>query len=86
MAETQKIGHVTHYFGKIGVGVVELDDGELKVGDKIKFSGPKTDFEQTVDSMQVDKEPVESAKAGDSFGLKVTEKVKDGDEVHLVTE
>jgi len=86
MADTQKIGHVTHYFGKIQVAVIELDDGELKVGDKIKISGDKTDLEQTVESMQVEKEPVESAKEGDSFGLKVNDKVRVGDEVHLATE
>ena len=86
MADTQKIGRVTHYFGKIQVAVIELTDGELKVGDRIKISGENTEVEQTVDSMEVDKEPVETAKEGDSFGLKVADKVREGDEVHLVTE
>ncbi|MFC1721808.1 translation elongation factor-like protein [Patescibacteria group bacterium] len=86
MAEDKTIGRVTHYFDKIEVAVVELEQGELKVGDTIKFKGSSTDFEQLVDSMEIDKEKVETASSGQSFGLKVTEEVREGDEVLLVTE
>jgi len=50
--EEKLIGKVTHYYGKIGVGIVELS-GNLKVGDKIHLKGHSTDFEQEVDSIQV---------------------------------
>lgn len=79
----EKIGTVTHCFGKIGVVVVNLK-GELKVGDKIRFKGNKTDFEQEVNSMQIEREPVNKAGKGESIGLKVNEKVRVGDEVYLV--
>lgn len=79
----EKIGTVTHYFGKIGVAVLKLAK-ELKVGDKIKFAGGKTDFEQEVNSLQIDKQPVAKAGKGESIGLKVNEKVKVGDEVYRV--
>ncbi|MDD5031762.1 MAG: hypothetical protein PHR36_01820 [Patescibacteria group bacterium] len=78
-----KIGTVTHYFDKIGVAVLELAK-ELKAGDKIRFTGGKTDFEQEVDSLQIDKQPVAKAGKGESVGLKVNEKVKVGDEVYRV--
>lgn len=79
----EKIGTVTHYFGKIGVAVLKLAK-ELKVGDKIRFVGGKDDFEQEVNSMQIDKQPVAKASKGESIGLKVNEKVRVGDEVYRV--
>ena len=81
----KKIGKITHYFSKIGVAVVELED-IVKVGDKIRIKGATTDFTQTVDSMQIEHEQVEEASAGQSIGLKVADKVREGDEVFLVEE
>ncbi|HPC31261.1 MAG TPA: translation elongation factor-like protein [Candidatus Paceibacterota bacterium] len=83
--EEKLIGKVTHYYGKIGVGIVELS-GNLKVGDKIHLKGHSTDFEQEVDSIQVEHENVDSAKKGEIIGLKVKDKVKEGDEVYLILE
>ncbi|RLE39283.1 translation elongation factor-like protein [Candidatus Woesearchaeota archaeon] len=84
MAE-KEIGKITHYFGKIGVGVVELSD-VLKIGDKIHIKGATTDITQTVDSMQINKNPVEEAKAGDAIGMKTTDQVRPGDVVFKVEE
>jgi len=60
--------------------------GALKTGDKIHIKGSSTDFEQTVDSMQVEHQNIDAAKAGDAAGMKVAEKVRPGDEVYKVTE
>ena len=76
-----EVGKVTHYYGKIGVAIIELSGG-LKVGDKIKVEGNRTEFEQAVDSMEVDKKPVTEAKKGDVVGLKVREKVGEGATVY----
>ncbi|MFH1427858.1 MAG: hypothetical protein ABIG60_05025 [Patescibacteria group bacterium] len=81
--EGKLIGKISHVFGQIGVGVVELSRS-LKVGDQIRIKGATTDFEQTVDSMQVDKEQVDKAKKGMSIGMKISEKVRIGDEVYKV--
>ena len=72
-----EVGKVTHYYGHIGVAIVALS-GALKVGDKIKVEGNRTEFEQTVDSMEVDRAPVSAAKKGDVVGVKVREKVNEG--------
>ena len=80
MAEEKLIGKIIHYFGNINVGIIELSDG-LKVGDKIHIKSSVTDFEQAVDSMQVEHQSIEVAKAGDQVGLKVAQKVKEGDQV-----
>ncbi|MCK4548232.1 MAG: translation elongation factor-like protein [Candidatus Eisenbacteria sp.] len=85
MAEIE-IGKISHYFGKIGVAAIDITAGELKVGDTIHIKGPTSDFTQTVDSMEVEHENVESAKPGDSVGLKVTEHARVTDTVYLVTE
>lgn len=81
----KKIGTVTHYYGHLGVAIVELS-GKLSVGDKIKLEGGKTEFEQTVGSMQIEHKDISSAKKGDVVGLKVDEKVNEGADVCLVEE
>lgn len=78
----KQIGQVTHYFNKIGVAVVELTQG-LKVGDSLVVSGRGQEFEQAVDSMQVEHDQVTKAKKGDAVGLKVDQDVKEGDAVFL---
>ena len=84
MAEEKKeelIGKITHFFGKIEVAMIELKK-DLNVGDVIHVKGRSTDFEQEVSSMQIEHENVEKAKKGDAIGLKVSEKVREGDEVY----
>lgn len=74
-----KVGTVSHYYDKIGVAVVEVT-GSLHVGDHIKIAG-SGEFTQTVDSIQVEHEKKESAKKGDTVGLKVIAPVHEGDEI-----
>ncbi len=84
MPEEEKlIGKVTHYYSNLGVAIIELDD-ELKAGDKIKIKGGTADFEQEVDSMEVEHEKVKEAKKGDVIGLKVGEKVREGNLVYKI--
>ncbi|HOF02801.1 MAG TPA: EF-Tu/IF-2/RF-3 family GTPase [Atribacterota bacterium] len=78
------IGHVVSYFAKIGVAAIEIEEGEIKVGDTLYFSGHTTDFEQQIASLQIDRNAVDSARAGDSVGIKVRDRVRDGDEVYKV--
>lgn len=85
MAE-EKIGKVMSFYGHIGVAAIELTDGSLKIGDKIKIKGATTDFEQTIDSMQIEHEVVQEAQKGSSVGIKVKDKVRPNDEVFKVTE
>lgn len=84
MTEEKKlVGRVTHYFTNIGVAVIELED-TLKVGDEISIEGATTNFTQRVDSMQIEHENVKEAKKGDSVGLKVNDRVREGDQVFKV--
>ena len=81
--EGKLIGKVIHYFDKIQVAVVELT-AALAVGDTIRIVGGETDFEQPIDSMEVDHKKIEKAKKGDEVGMKVSEKVRDGYRVYKV--
>lgn len=77
-----KVGKVTHYYDKIGVAVVELT-GDLAVGDRIKFvRGSEDLFEQTVESIQVEHNKIDSAKKGETVGLKVDQPLKEGTEIY----
>ena len=83
--QEKEIGKITHYFGKISVGIIELTDS-LKVGDNIHIKGTHTDFTQKVDSMQIEHQNVQEAKAGDFVGIKVIEKVHPKDKVYKIIE
>lgn len=75
------IGQVIHYFDHIGVAVVGLNKA-LKVGDQIRFVGGETDFTQSVDSMEVEHEKINKAKAKQEVGMKVDQKVRPGYRVY----
>lgn len=81
----EKVGEVTHYFTKIGVAVVDIS-APIKVGDRIAVKGMTTNFEQTVDSMQIEGENIEEAKRGDDIGMKVADRVRKGDVVYRLVE
>jgi hypothetical protein len=84
MSEHKKlIGKITHYFDKIGVAVIELSES-LHVGQEISIEGAHTNFTQAVDSMQVEHKGIQEAKAGQSVGMKVTDRVHVNDQVFKV--
>ncbi len=79
------IGTVTDFFAHPVVAGIELT-ATLKLGDKIHIKGHTTDMELVVDSMQINNADVEQAKAGDSIGVKISERVRRGDIVCKVTD
>jgi len=76
-----EVGRITHFFTKISVAVIELT-APLAVGDTIAIKGPNTDFEQPVESMQIEHNNVQRAEAGQSIGLKVAQRVRENDMVY----
>lgn len=79
------VGKITHIFGKINVAVVKLSS-PLKKGEKIKIKGKGIEFEQSVQSMQIEHKNVEVAKKGQEIGLKLDQPAHEGCEVYRVTE
>lgn len=81
--EEKEIGKVSSYFSHVDVAAIKLSD-KLKIGSKIHIKGNTTDFEQKVESMQIDKKDVPEAKKGEHIGIKVSEKVRPNDKVFLI--
>ena len=81
--QEKEIGKITHYYGHISVGIVELTD-TLKIGDSIHIKGHSSDFNQVVDSMQIEHQNISEAKAGDIVGIKVIQKVHPHDKVYKI--
>jgi len=81
----KEVGKVSDFFAHPVVAGIELS-GSLKVGDKIHIKGHTTDLELDVSSMQINNADVTEAKAGDSVGIKVPERVRRGDAVYKVTD
>lgn len=80
-----EVGRVSDYFAHVGVAGIELTD-TLRVGDTIHLKGHTTDFEQVVESLQVEHVNVQEANRGQSIGIKVLERCRHGDHVYKVTE
>jgi len=82
--DEQEIGYVSNYYKNISVAAIELTNGSVSVGDTLHFLGNTTDFELTVDSMQIEHESVTEAKKGDGIGLKIPAKVRRKDKVYKI--
>ncbi len=79
-----RVGKVTHYFDRIGVAVLALEE-VIKVGETLHFHGHSTDFSQPVDSLQIEHKSVPEAKPGQDVALKTAQKVHPNDTVFKVT-
>ena len=75
----EKVGKIVKFFTKPSVAAIEITDGTLSVGDRVKIKGHTTDFEDTIASMQEDNNPIEKATPGQMIGVKVKERVREHD-------
>ena len=82
----EKIGVVEHFFTNVSVAAIKINNGELKIGDTIHVVGAHTDFTQKIDSMEIDRNPVEIVKKGDDVGIKVKDRVREHDTVYKIPE
>jgi len=81
----ERVGVVTHYYSHLSVAVVRLESGMLREGDTIHIKGHTSDFRQRVGSMEIDRVHMSETRAGQEFGLKVTEHAREHDIVYKVT-
>jgi putative protease len=84
--EKIKVGRVFKYFAKPMVAAIQIEEGTLRVGDTIAIQGATTDLTQTVDSMEIDRNPIQEANPGQSVGIKVSDRVRPNDFVYKVVE
>ena len=81
MADEVEIGKVIEFFAKPSVAAIIMTAGSLAIGDTIKIKGATTDFEQKIESMEIDRKPVSAVSVGQSVGIKVKERVRLHDKV-----
>ena len=81
----EEVGKVSDFFAQPVVAGIDLT-APLKVGDNILIKGHTTDMELVVESMQINNVDVEEAQPGDAVGIKVPDRVRQGDRVYKVTE
>ena len=77
----QYVGQVTHFFDRISVAVIALED-EIYVGEWLLFD--KSGVEQQIASLQIDHNAVETGMPGDQIAVKVDAPVRQGDDVYLI--
>ncbi len=80
-----KVGEVVKFFSKPSVAAVKITEGEVRIGDTLRFTGHTTDLTMPLDSMEVNNQKVSKAAAGDYIGIQVMDRVRPGDEVFKVT-
>jgi len=81
----ERIGRVDKYYSHLNVAVIELAGGPLRVGDVVRIRGMTTDFEQPVESMQIDHAPVKQAEAGQRVAIQVIAKARHNDVVYKLS-
>lgn len=79
-ASVKPIGVITHYYGGIKVGIFKFKK-TVKTGDELSVKGATTDFKMKVGSMQYNHKEISKAPAGKQIGIKITKRVRVGDEV-----
>lgn len=79
----KKIGAITHYYDRIQVAVIKLA-GTLSVGDCISYETANGPYEQIVESMEINREPVFKAGRGKEIGLKLRRIPRVGCAVHSI--
>ena len=79
-----RIGEVMKFFANPSVAAVKITSGELLAGDTVRFVGHTTDFEDRIDSMEIDNDQIQKATAGDYIGIKVSDRVRPGDEMFRI--
>ena len=85
MAE-QKVGEVMKFFSKVGVAAIKITEGTVQAGDRIKIKGHSTDFEDQIQSMQIENTSVQKAEAGQMIGIKVKDRVREKDIVYKIVD
>jgi len=82
--EKVKVGEVFHFFAKPSVVAIKVTDAAIAVGDTLLFQGPSTNFDQKVESMEIEKVKVQEAKPGQSVGIQVRDRARPGDLVYKI--
>ena len=79
------VGRIERFYAKPSVAIVALS-ATLRVGERLYLKGHTTDFQQSVESLEVDHQPVREAQACQTVGLKVAQRCRPHDVVYRLSE
>ena len=80
------IGKVVNYYSKVKVAELKIWD-DLALGDKILIQGQTTgSIEHVIESMEIDRKPIEKAPKGCNVAVACETKVRENDFVYKLTE
>ncbi len=78
------VGEITHYYSKLGVALITINTGSLKIGDNLLISGKTTPLiRDKIESMEIDNKKVEKAEKGQEVGIKLP-LCRTGNEVYKI--
>lgn len=80
----EKVGIVIHYWRKAGAAQIELDHGVVQVGDRIRIKGHGHEFEQDVQSLEIDQRSKSEGYPGEHIAIAVDQPVHAKDEVFII--
>lgn len=79
------VGLVTNFFKKVTVAEIKVEARDFNVGDELMFQGPTTGVKTLkVISIEEDGKSVETARKGTVVGVKLSEIVRENDQVFMV--
>ncbi len=82
VVDGERIGVVTHYYSHLSVAIVMMERGSLRIGDRVHIKGHTTDFQQRVDSMEINHAHVMQVGPKQEFGMRVIGHVREHDVVY----
>ena len=81
----EAIGEVVGFFAVPSAAIIKITKGSLKAGETIWIHGHTTDLKQKIDSLQIDRKPIEEGKEGQEVGVKVSARVRRNDRVYKIS-
>lgn len=78
------VGKIIHFYGKIQVGIIRVEKGQLKLGDMLYIQGQQTRFKQKVTSIEYEHQKIKIAPVGYEVGIRVGAPVREGDDVYVL--
>ncbi len=73
---------VVHFYSNVNAAIIDVQAGEIRIGDMLQFTGHTTDLRVRVSRIEHEHESIPVARAGQIVGIQVSDRVREHDQVH----
>ncbi len=73
---------VTHFYAHVNAAIIDVQVGEIRIGDRLHITGHTTDLRVRVSRIEHEHASIPVARAGQVVGIQVSDRVREHDEVH----